>query len=206
MTLPDLVEKLKVTSYYPELFQAAFGTPEITADRVGRAIAQFVRGMVSNGSRFDSTFVPGAPGPDLNRLTQQEREGLQLFNGPAGCARCHVTNAHISDNVHNTGLDPTITDVGTGNGAFKSPSLRNVAVRGRFMHDGRFTSLEQVVDFYNAGIRANPGLDPRLRTPGGMPERLNLSITQRDAIVAYLRTLTDNALLADARFSSPFPP
>ena len=204
MTLPDLVEKLKVTPYYPALFEAAFGTAEITSDRVGRAISQFVRSIVSYGSRFDSTFVPGAPGPDLNRLTQQERDGLGLFNGPAGCARCHATNAHISDNIHNTGLDVTITDVGAGNGTFKSPSLRNAAVRGRFMHDGRFTSLEQVVDFYNNGVQPNPGLDPRLRAPGGAPIRLGLTVAQRDAIVAYLRTLTDRALLNDARFSSPF--
>jgi cytochrome c peroxidase len=195
-----------VTPYYPALFEAAFGTPEITSDRIGRAIAQFVRSIVSYGSRFDSTFAPGAAGPDLNRLTQQERDGLGLFNGQAGCARCHATNAHISDNIHNTGLDATITDVGAGNGAFKSPSLRNAALRGRFMHDGRFTSLEQVVDFYNNGVQPNPGLDGRLRGPGpgGPPIRLGLTIAQRDAIVAYLRTLTDRALLADPRFASPF--
>ena len=204
LELPDLVEKLRVTPYYPALFTAAFGTPEITADRVGRAIAQFVRSIVSYGSRFDSTFSPGAPGPDLNRLTQQERDGLQLFNGPAGCAACHSTNAHISDNLHNTGLDATITDDGAGNGRFKSPSLRNVEVRGRFMHDGRFTSLEQVVDFYNTGVQPNPGLDGRLRTPNGAPRRLNLTVAQRDAVVAYLKTLTDRPLLSDVRFSSPF--
>ena len=204
LTLTDLVEKLKVTPYYAPLFQSAFGTSEITADRVGRAIAQFVRSIVSYGSRFDSTFTPGAQGPDLNRLTQQERDGLQLFNGPAGCAPCHATNAHISDNIHNTGLDATITDVGAGNGNFKAPSLRNVEVRGRFMHDGRFTSLEQVVDFYSAGVQANPGLDGRLRVPGGAPRRLNLTVAQRDAIVAYLKTLTDRALLSDTRFANPF--
>jgi cytochrome c peroxidase len=205
MTLPDVVEKLRVTPYYPALFNAAFGTADITADRVGKAIAQFVRSMVSYGSRFDSTFAPGAQGPDLNKLTQQERDGLQLFGGPAGCAPCHSTNAHISDNIHNTGLDATITDIGAGNGNFKAPSLRNVEVRGRFMHDGRFTSLEQVVDFYNAGVQNNPGLDGRLRAPGGgPPRRLNLTVAQRDAIVSYLKTLTDRALLSDVRFSTPF--
>src|SRR6185436_4302922 len=101
--------------------------------------------------------------------TAQEGQGLALFNSTAGCARCHATNAHVSDNVHNTGLDATITDVGAGGGAFKSPSLRNVAVRGRYMHDGRFGSLEEVVDFYNAGVQSNPQLDGRLRAPGGAP-------------------------------------
>lgn len=206
LTIPQAVEKIRLTPFYGPLFQAAFGSQEITSERISRAIAQYVRSIVSYGSRFDSTFAPGAPGPNLAQLTPQEQQGFNLFNGQAGCARCHVTNAHVSDGVHNTGLDPTITDVGTGNGAFKSPSLRNVAVRGRYMHDGRFTSLDQVVAFYDSGIQQNPGLDGRLRIgPNGAPQRLNLTQAQRDAIVAYLRTLTDAPLLTDSRFSNPFP-
>jgi cytochrome c peroxidase len=206
LTLTQLERKLRVTGFYGPLFQAAFGTPEITSDRVARALAQYVRSIISYGSRFDSAFPPGAPGPDLARLTPEESEGLVLFNGPGRCAQCHATNAHVSDNVHNTGLDATVTDAGAGNGRFKSPSLRNVEVRGRFMHDGRFTSLEQVVEFYNSGVQLNPFLDGRLRAiPGGPPLRLNLSATQKAALVAYLRALTDRPLLTDPRFSNPFP-
>jgi len=132
-----------------------------------------------------------------------------LFNGPAGCAPCHSTVAQISDNVHNTGLDATITDVGAGNGRFKSPSLRNVGVRTRFMHDGRFTTLQQVVEFYDSGVSANPGLDGRLRDTvpfQNQPKRLNLSQAQRDALVAFMHTLTDSTFLTAPKFASPFPP
>ena len=205
LTLQALELKLSVTSYYPQLFTAAFGSSTVTSDRVARAIAQYVRSIISYGSRFDSSFTPGSLGPNLAFLTQQEAQGLNLFNGPGRCAQCHATNAHISDNVHNTGLDATVTDPGAGNGRFKSPSLRNVAVRGRFMHDGRFTSLEQVIDFYDTGIQDNPFLDGRLRAPGGGPPlRLNFSAAQKAALAAYLRTLTDAPLLSDPRFSNPF--
>ena len=203
LTLTQLVAKVQVTPYYAPLFQSAFGSTEITSDRIARAIAQYVRAIVSYGSRFDSTFAPPGTPPTV-QLTAQEAEGLQLFNGGARCVTCHTTTAVVSDNIHNTGLDAVPADNGAGLGRFKSPSLRNVAVRGRFMHDGRFTSLEQVVEFYNSGVNANPNLDGRLRTPGGTPIRLGLTIAQRDAIVAYLRTLTDRALNSDPRFANPF--
>ena len=111
-----------------------------------------------------------------------------------------------ADDIHNTGLDATITDVGAGGGTFKVPSLRNVAVRGRYMHDGRFTSLDQVVAFYDSGVQPNPGLDPRLvGGRGGQPQRLNLTAAERAALVAFLGTLTDQTFLNDVRFASPFP-
>ena len=156
MTLDNLVTKISVTSYYPQLFAAAFGSSDVTSDRISRALSQFVRSLTSAGSRFDQAFGGGG-GPNFAAvLTPQENEGLQLFNGGAGCARCHATNAHISDDVHNTGLDATITDVGAGNGRFKAPSLRNIAVRGPYMHDGRFRTLEEVVEFYTPVCRTTP--------------------------------------------------
>jgi cytochrome c peroxidase len=161
--------------------------------------------MVSFTSRFDSAFA-GTAQPDLTRLAPQEAQGAMLFADPAtGCARCHGTHAQIAGDVFNTGLDPTITDAGAGNGRFKAPSLRNVAVRGRFMHDGRFTTLRQVVEHYDSGVRINPGLDPGLRGPDGQPRRLNLTQAQKDAIIAFLHALTDTAFLTDPRFSDPFP-
>jgi plastocyanin len=112
----------------------------------------------------------------------------------------------VSDSVHNIGLDAVSADTGAGRGAFKAPSLRNVAVRPRFMHDGRFTSLDNVVAFYNAGVQPNPGLDPRLRAPDGSPRRLGLTAAQRAALVAFLNTLTDPEFLNAPRFASPFAP
>lgn len=202
--LEQLPAKLALASYYPALFDAAFGTREITTDRVGRALAQFVRALVSTNAKLDRAFGPNGVPNFEGTLTAQELLGQQLYTGRAGCARCHGTTAHISDAVHNTGLDATITDAGAGNGRFKAPSLRNVEVRPPYMHDGRFQTLEQVVDFYDRGVRANPALDPRLRTPGGQPQRLNLTPTERDALVAFLKTLTDRTFLTDPRFGDPF--
>ncbi len=204
MTLPNMVSKLSATTYYPALFNAAFGSADITSDRVALALSQFVRSLVSVNSRFDRAFgangVPNFPAT----FTAQELDGQNLFNGRAGCARCHGTNAHIGDDSHNTGLDATITDVGAGNGRFKSPSLRNIAVRAPYMHDGRFQTLDQVIAFYDSGVQNNPGLDNRLRTPGGQPLRLNLSQAERASLVAFLGTLTDGAFLTDVKYSNPF--
>jgi cytochrome c peroxidase len=203
MTLDTLVRKLEATTYYRPLFLAAFGTTDITSDRVSKALAQYVRSLVSSGSKFDRAFT-GGPQPNFAGVfTAQEQQGQALFQS-AGCARCHTTNAHVSDDIHNTGLDATVTDVGAGNGTFKAPSLRNVALRGRFMHDGRFTSLDQVVEFYNSGVQPNPNLDNRLRAPGGAPLRLGLAQSDKDALVAFLRTLTDSTMASATKFSNPF--
>jgi cytochrome c peroxidase len=204
LSIEDALTKLRATPYYAPLFTAAFGSPDVTADRVARALAQFVRAMVTAGAKHDQAFAAGGPPNFAGTFTPQELEGFQLFTGPAGCARCHNTEAQLAPNVFNNGLDATITDAGAGEGRFKAPSLRNVGVRRFFMHDGRFTSLEQVVAHYDSGIRVNPGLDPRLRGPGGQPQRLNLSAGQRAALVAYLHTLTDSAFLSDPRLGDPF--
>jgi len=207
MTLDNAVTKLTLSSFYAPLFQAAFGTPDITSDRVSRALSQFVRSLVSSSSKFDRAFTNVTTGPPnfAAVFTPQEQLGQQLFNGQAKCAQCHETNAHLGDDVHNIGLDATLTDVGAGLGRFKTPSLRNVEKRGRFMHDGRFNTLEQVVEFYNSGVQNNGNLDGRLRGPGNQPQRLNLSQAEKDAIVAYMKTLTDDAFLTAAKFSNPFP-
>jgi cytochrome c peroxidase len=202
-TLDNIVLKVGVTSYYPALFTAAFGTAQVTAARISLAIAQFVRSMVSGNAKFDRAFAAAGP-PDFSGFTQLEQQGQQLFTGPAGCAACHATNAVASDNIHDTGLDATITDVGAGNGMFKAPSLRNVGVRSSYMHDGRFQTLQQMVSFYDSGIQPNPGLDPRLIGPDGNPKILHLSATQRNALVAFLNTFTDSTFLTAAKFSSPF--
>lgn len=114
--------------------------------------------------------------------------------------------AQIASDVHNIGLDAVDTDAGAGNGRFKVQSLRNVAVRAPYMHDGRFNTLAEVVEFYNSGVQANPNLDQRLRAgPGGPPRRLNLTANEKAALVAFLNTLTDERLLTEKMFADPFP-
>ena len=204
-TLENVTAKVAATPYYPAMFTAAFGTPTVTSDRLARALAQYVRSLVSTGSKYDRAFTTAGTANFAAVFTAQEIQGEQLFR-TTGCASCHTSAAQISDSVHNIGLDATNADTGGGRGTFKAPSLRNVGVRPRFMHDGRFTTLAQVVDFFDAGVQPNPGLDARLENPDGTPKRLGLSTAQKAALVAYLNTLTDSAFLTAPRFANPFAP
>lgn len=202
MPLDVLVKKLTVTPYYAPLFTQAFGSPTVTSDRVAQALAQYVRSLVSGDSRYDRAIAAGSP-TNLVGLSAEERLGEQLFRTQQ-CTRCHVTAAQVSDAPHNIGLDAVDTDVGAGGGRFKSPSLRNVAVRGRYMHDGRFTSLAQVIEFYDSGVQANPGLSTHLRAPDGSPRRMGLSAAEKLALEAFMHTLTDSTFLTAPKFSNPF--
>ncbi len=203
MSLDALALKLSVTPYYPALFAAAFGSPSITTDRIAAALAQFTRAMVSGGSRYDRAFDATGNADFAATLSPQEIVGEQIFRR-SGCPSCHVGVAQSGNALHNNGLDATVTDTGAGRGRFKTPSLRNVAVRRRFMHDGRFTSLEEVVAFYDSGVQASPALDPLLQAPDGTPRRLGLTGVERDALVAFLGALTDSTFLTSPRFANPF--
>ncbi len=223
LSLDTLEQKLTAAPYYPPLFERAFGTRIITASRIARALAQFVRALVSYQSPYDEARAAGPPGspPFTARLTERERLGHRLFVAvpgkdvrAAGCGRCHVTDAQISLSARNIGLDPVGSgDEGAGDGRFKAPSLRNVAVRAPYMHDGRFATLRDVVAHYNAEVQAHPFLDMtlldrRLAVTGGAvrPVRLNLTETEIDALVAFLHTLTDTAFLTNPKFADPFAP
>jgi cytochrome c peroxidase len=207
----DLIRKMGATNYYPELFDWAFGSPAITEPRIQQALAQFVRAMVSSSSRWDEgyakVFSPTAPNRaldiDLPNFTPQENRGRRLFmtavaDGGAGCSSCHLPPTFaLTADARSNGLDAGETRL------FKAPSLRSVGLTGPYMHDGRFATLAEVVDFYDHGIQDGPALDPRLRQ-GGRPQRLNLRAADRAALVAFLMTLNDDALIADERFSDPF--
>ncbi len=210
--IPALLTKMRATTYYADLFTFAFGDATITEARVQFALAQFERAMISSASRWDTAYagVFSATGPNRNLgvtlpgFTAEEDRGRQLFitgqgGGGAGCAACHVPPTFaLNANSDSNGLDVGETV------NFKSPSLKNVAVSVAFMHDGRFSTLDQVVEHYNSGVQAGPALDNRLRGPGGAPQRLNLSVADKAALVAFMRTLTDTTLNTDARFSNPF--
>ena len=211
--LAALFRRVDSLPYYPPLFRLAFGDAVVTEVRVQSALAQYVRSLVSVSSRWDqaAALQGGAPGP-FTAFTAQEREGQTLFTAPpgaggAGCAGCHVPPSFsIAGNSRSNGLDAGETRI------FRAPSLKNVARSSHFMHDGRFTSLEQVVQFYDSGVQDGPALDPRLTMPAPppappgtrVPQRLGLSGAQQAALVAFLRTLTDDSLIADPKFSDPF--
>ena len=198
-TLTNVIAKLEATEHYPALFNAAFGSTEINSQRVANSLAQFIRSMVSYRSKFDLGVIN-----NFTNFTAQEEQGRELFNSQqTNCGACHSTDLQTLDQARNNGLDADTSDIGAGNGRFKSPSLRNIQVRAPFMHDGRFNTLEDVVNFYNSGIQDNPNLDNRLRR-NGQPLQMNLNADERAALVAFLNTLTDTRFLNDAAFSDPF--
>ncbi len=210
MTLEELEARLAATDFYPGLFADAFGTPEVTSSRVARALAQFVRSIVASNSRYDAArqAEEGVFGRPLAGLTAQENRGLELFFGEGRCEQCHSGDMFMGNGATNNGLDSTFADTGVssrgrGRGAFKTVSLRNVALTAPYMHDGRFATLEEVVDHYSAGVRISPTLDPRLRR-GGRPIRPAFTDAERADLVAFLRTLTDTMITTDPRWSDPF--
>lgn len=209
--IPALITKMNATTYYPDLFTFAFGSSTITEARIQQALAQFERAMVATSSKWDTgyatVFSATAPNRNLNvdlpNFTTQENRGRTLFMtapgaGGAGCSACHVPPTFaLNANSQSNGLDAGETII------FKSPSLKGVAITGPYMHDGRLATLADVVEHYNSGIQNGPALDNRLKQ-GGAPQRLNLSAADKAALVAFMQTLTDTSLAADAKFSNPF--
>ncbi|MBC7844424.1 MAG: cytochrome-c peroxidase [Gemmatimonadaceae bacterium] len=206
----SLLKRMRALPYYPELFTIAFGDDQVTEVRLKKALAQYLRSIVSNSSRFDFALtVSGGTLVDrlapLSQLTPQENRGKLLFAtsnsvGGANCEVCHrFPQFALDGGSKSNGLDAGETRV------FKAPSLKSVALSRHFMHDGRFRTLEEVVEFYNSGIQPGPALDPRL-TDGApdRPQRLHLSSEDKAAVVAFLRTLTDALSDNDPRFGDPF--
>ncbi len=222
--IDDLVEKLNATSYYPALFTKAYGSSEITKNKVADALSQFLLSLASNRSKFDE-----GQATNFANFTTQEQRGKKLFED-VGCINCHggvdlkvgideLTNTLKSTDAANIGLEMNYADQGITGGVFKIPSLRNIELTAPYMHDGRFSSLNEVIDHYSDKAVDHPQLDNRLKSsnPGGGSwdggsnnggfltlTHLNLPQSDKDAIVAFLKTLTDNDLITDERFSNPF--
>ncbi|MBP6215133.1 MAG: c-type cytochrome, partial [Chitinophagaceae bacterium] len=219
MTLPQLEAKLRNLAYYPPLFSKAFGDNTITSNRIALAISQFIRSIVSFESKYDagrSTYPPvPAPPPNATfpNFTAQENRGKEIFLSPQNtCAACHGSETFTAPQEKNNGLDMATVDRGFGavanntalDATFKVTTLRNVELTAPYMHDGRFATLEQVVEHYNSGVRNHPNLSPQLRLPNGQPRQLNLTTQDKAALVAFLKTLTDTNLTTDVKYSNPF--
>jgi cytochrome c peroxidase len=230
MQLPVLEARLGKLPYYPGLFQAAFGSPEVTSQRIAKAVAQFMRTLIS----FDSKFDRGARGADgeyardFDNFTAAENLGKSLFIdgvggvGEIGCAHCHVPPTFGMPKSFNNGLDLHYTDQGLGarelppndpftpsnDGKFKAPSLRNIALTAPYMHDGRFQTLEQVVEHYSAGVHPHPNVGLAFDEAAIVNQQgtsgFGLNMARKSALVAFLKTLTDEKFILDARFSDPF--
>jgi cytochrome c peroxidase len=221
LTLQQIDDIVSQQSYYPDLFLNAFGDTVVTTDRVSLALAQFIRSIVSYSSKYDiGRAQSSGPGGNFSNFTTDENTGKSLFfktipNGGGACFGCHTTEAFTSANPgpQNNGLDATTTDAGAGNtfsnnpifdGRFKTSTLRNIELTAPYMHDGRFATLEEVVEHYNSGIQAHPTLSPALTDTNGDPVRLNFTTSEKAALVAFLKTLTDNSIATEPKWSDPF--
>lgn len=200
----NVAEKLGNDPIYQKLFREAFGSEGVTVPRMALALEQFLLTNISQQSRFDLALSRAGD------LTETEKRGLQLFvteHDPerglrgADCFHCHGGMLFTNHEFHDNGLDLAKADIGrmavTGSeadrGKFKTPSLRNVAVRAPYMHDGRFATLEEVVEHYNSGVVRRPNLDPNLAKHPA--EGLGLTDLEKSELVAFLRTLTDESFV-----------
>ncbi len=211
MTLSDLVTKLQHTNYYPPLFEKAFGSTEVSSERISLALAQFIGSLKSYRSKYDKGKTNG-----FSNFSQLEQDGMNLFmSGSINCNHCHISVNFYTTQALNNGLEAIYTDNGyyltSGKledlGKFKVPTLRNIELTAPYMHDGRFATLEEVVEHYNSGLKQNPNLDDRLTAQGitgTAPKQYNLSAYQKASLVAFLKTLTDEEFIHDPKFADPF--
>ncbi len=224
-SLEDAVAKLEDDGY-SELFAGVFGTPEINQDRIAKALSQFQRALISSNSKYDQK-LRGEYQP-----TQQELRGEQLFfTHPipgqlrgGNCGDCHLgplTSGAIDglQGFHNNGLDNdeemdeglmSVSGKPGDKGRFKTPSLRNIALTAPYMHDGRFATLEEVIEHYDNGIHQSSTLDVLIiegsnenQASGDQPQ-LFLSDQEKADIIAFLHMLTDEEFINNPKFSNPF--
>jgi cytochrome c peroxidase len=219
--LDSSVRKLQAVAGYASLFAAAFGSDTITAGRIIKAITQFERTLISDHSPYDG-YIRGEYRP-----TAAELRGIALFftnNGPnggvggdargirgAGCGNCHSGPKVFNETYHNNGLDSippdngrsAITGMDYDRGRFRVVTLRNIALTAPYMHDGRFKTLQEVIDHYSEHIRASPTLSPSLKDTANTPVNLRLTSEEKTDLLAFLRMLTDSVFITDPRFADP---
>lgn len=207
-TWPNAVASLQAHSEYPSLFEAAFGTSTIDSTLVTKAIAQFERTLISGNSRFDQHLRGEI------ELSAAESNGLAVFmdENRGDCFHCHgnPNNPLWTDNAfHNNGLDVSFTDRGRGIitgdprefGLFKTPSLRNLAFSSPYMHDGRFATLEEVINHYSEGLVYSETIDPLMKkvSEGGV----HLTEEDKADLKAFLLSLSDPSFIANSDFQDP---
>ena len=224
MDLDELVVRLRDIDYYQALFRTAFRSDNaITEDNIAFAVSEFVNSIISAEAPFDLAH-PNSTSPtqlqaDWAQFSAAENRGKSLFIN--NCSSCHgftlspgfAFMSAVAQTVANNGLDLDYEDKGVGersglqsdNGKFKIPLLRNVEVTGPYIHDGRFETLEEVVDFYSEGIQNHPNLDANLRDDNGQPKKMNFSNEDKADLIAFLNTLSDPQMMSAERFTDPFP-
>ena len=218
----DVLEnKLSETDYYDRLFWNAFGDTQVTKERISEALTQFVSSITTANSKFDQRVRS-----EVNTFTPLEELGMQVFHSDrAKCGSCHAGNNFSAQDgpddpygggsgiggddlkgTTNIGLDLVAKDKGRVDGMFRIPSLRNIALTAPYMHDGRFKTLEEVIDHYRFGIKPSKDLDVKFTDGHGNVRMLNISETEKFALIAFLNTLTDETMTKDIKYSDPFKP
>ena len=207
-TLDNVVQRLQQDPNYPPLFEQAFGTSAIDSVMVSKAISQFERTIISANSKFDRYLLGEAT------LTPQELEGFNVFmdENRGDCFHCHGSenNPLWTDNkFHNNGLDANPSDLGLGvasgdpndNGKFRTPSLRNLAFTAPYMHDGRFATIEEVINHYSEGLQDSPTIDPLMKKveQGGV----QLSTTDKENLKQFLLSLSDFEFITNPQYAHP---
>jgi cytochrome c peroxidase len=202
------LSKINNNQTYKDLFKKAFNVNNITHQDIAKGLSQFINSLHSGNSRFDR-FLRHELVLDLS-----EMRGFIIFNTEKGdCFHCHTMPLMTDNFFHNTGLDVDLTGTNAGHynysgnptdkGKFKTPTLRNVALRTEFMHDGRFKSLEEVIDHYDSGVKMNSeNLDPIMTKPG-KEYGLELSPLDKQDLVNFLKSLTDTTFITNPAFSKP---
>ena len=200
-SMPEVVGKLNTDANYKKLFKAAFGDENITGERVLKAISQFMATMVSADSKYDRVLK------GKTAFTAEENEGYKLFRN--NCASCHSGALFTDESFRNTGMyyNAQYNDRGryrvtldwNDNMKFRVPSLRNVEYTAPYMHDGRFTTLEAVLNFYSDQVENQPNLDPLLKKDGHIGIRMNPS--EKHYIIAFLKTLSDQNFITNKAFA-----
>lgn len=215
-----LCTKLSSLSYYPYLFNKAFQSSTVSVDQIQLAIGSFIATITASNSLYDQSVMGAVT------LNPQQQAGMAIFNGIGKCADCHIATNSFAGNdgqFEDIGLDLVygpdkgrglITGNNSDNGRFHVPSLKNVALSAPYMHDGRFATLAQVVDFFSDSIHSSPNISSALTahpyntgngySTGGTAVPLGLTATEKSNLVAFLQTLTDNSLVTDVRYSDPF--
>lgn len=199
--LNDVLEFLKSTAPYPQLFKAAFGNDNITSQNFLRALAQFMATMVSANSKYDKVML----NPQANAFTEEELKGYQLFKEK--CSKCHSEPLFTNLTYANTGLDidsddegrKKITGLTSDAGKFKIPTLRNITLSAPYMHDGRFGTLTQVLEHYNNGVKNTSNLAAELNKNAKLG--IALTTSEKQQLISFLKTLTDDEFIQNKIFS-----
>lgn len=232
MSLPEVAGRIREKEYYGVLWNAAFHDFSVSDTQILEALSEFVGAIRSTNSIFDKALIASSGAlsvtdtvvsqlyyglgdttitTGLPFFTESAFRGLSIFVN--NCSKCHSPIRPFQEEfIACNGLEMDYPDQGLGaithraadNGVFKSPPLRNIALTAPYMHDGRFQTLREVVDFYDNGVVDHPNLHPLLRDADGKVKRLHLSNSRKNDLIAFLHTLTDNTIQTDIRFSNPF--